>query len=79
MPGLEDERDTPSPWKPISTAPFDQDLELAVMEGGEMVTLVVPSRRVGGGWVEARTGNLIAVTPSHWREWPRKPLTEKPT
>jgi hypothetical protein len=77
MPALEDERDTTSP--PISTAPFDNDLELAVMEAGEMVALIVPSRRAIGGWVEARTGNAIAVTPSHWRGWPRKSSTEKPT
>jgi len=75
MPRFGNERDTASPWKPISTAPFDHDLEVAVIEAGEMVALIVPSRRVIGGWVEARTGKPIAVTPSHWRAWPRKSLT----
>ena len=65
----QDERDAASPWQPISTAPFNLDLELAVMEGGEIVALVVPSRRVIYGWAEARTGNPIAVRQSHWRAW----------
>jgi hypothetical protein len=68
MPG-HDEGDTASLWEPISTAPFHHDLELAVMEAGEIVALVVPSRRVIGGWVEARTGKPIVVRPSHWRAW----------
>lgn len=71
MPGLKDERDTASRWKPISTAPFDHDLELAVNETGEIVALIVPSRRALYGWVEARTGKPVGVTPSHWRTWPR--------
>lgn len=72
MQGLEDERDTESQWKPISTAPFGHDVELAVSEAGEMVRLIVPSRRAIYGWAEAQTGKPIAVTPSHWRPWPRK-------
>jgi hypothetical protein len=38
-------------WQPISTAPFDRDLELAVIEGGEPHALIFPCRRILGGWI----------------------------
>jgi hypothetical protein len=56
-------------WEPISTAPFDRDLELAVMEPGEAHTLVFACRRILGGWVNAETRQRIEVYPTHWREW----------
>ena len=56
-------------WEPISSAPFDRDLELAVMERGEAHTLVFPCRRILGGWVNAETRQRIEVYPTHWREW----------
>jgi hypothetical protein len=60
-------------WKPISTAPFDRDLELAVLDGqGRQHALVFPCRRVVGGWLDAETKKWIEVQPSHWRVWPGK-------
>jgi uncharacterized protein YbdZ (MbtH family) len=57
-------------WKPISTAPFDCDLELAVIEGdGSAHALVFPSRRIPGGWINAKTKKWIDLRPTHWREW----------
>jgi hypothetical protein len=58
-------------WKPILTAPFDRDVELAVIQGkGETHALTFPCRRmVVGGWVNAGTKKLIDVRPTHWREW----------
>ena len=58
-----------SPWHPIATAPLDRDLEIAVMEGGDVHALVVSCRRSSQGWVNAVTGKLIDVNPTHWREW----------
>jgi hypothetical protein len=55
-------------WNPISTAPFDRDLELAVM-GSEPHALAFPCRRILGGWVKAETKERIGVYPTHWREW----------
>ena len=56
-------------WQPISTAPFDCDLELAVIDGGEAHALVFPCRRVLGGWLKAATKERLYLTPTHWRQW----------
>lgn len=56
-------------WQPITSAPFDRDLELAVIEGGEISALVFPCRRVLRGWVKAKTDMTVNVHPTHWREW----------
>ena len=57
-------------WKPIATAPFDRDLELAVIEYDGTHALVFPCRRILDGWVNAGTKTRITVRPTHWREWP---------
>jgi hypothetical protein len=56
-------------WQPISTAPFDRDLELAVLDGREAHALVFPCRRILSGWAKAATKERIDVTPTHWRQW----------
>lgn len=57
-------------WQPISTAPFDRDLRLAVLDpGGEAHALVFPCRRVLGGWIKAETKARLDVDPTHWQEW----------
>jgi hypothetical protein len=58
-------------WQPISTAPFDRDLELAVIADGEMHALVFPCRRTSESWIDATTKRRIEVRPTHWREWKR--------
>jgi hypothetical protein len=56
-------------WKPIASAPFDRDLELAVIDYDGPHALVFACRRVLDGWINAETGMRIDVRPSHWREW----------
>jgi hypothetical protein len=56
-------------WQPISIAPFDRDLELAVRDGGELQVLVFACRRILGGWVKAATRERICINPTHWRQW----------
>lgn len=56
-------------WQPISSAPFDRDLKLSVIEEGEVYALIFPCRRGRAGWVDAKTGKLIPVNPTHWRVW----------
>ncbi len=58
-------------WKGISTAPFDRDLELAVIDRGELHALVFACRRFDGSWINAETNKRIEVLPTHWREWGR--------
>jgi hypothetical protein len=56
-------------WQPISTAPFDRDLELAVIGYDGVHTLAFPCRRILGSWINAETKQRIDVRPTHWREW----------
>lgn len=59
-------------WHPIATAPFDRDLELAVVEAGDAHALVVRCRRIRDGWANAITGKPVDVNPTHWRDWQEK-------
>ncbi len=57
-------------WKPVSTAPFDRDLEVAVINYDGTTALVFPCRRVLYGWVDAETKKPIQdLHPTHWRDW----------
>jgi hypothetical protein len=56
-------------WQPVGTAPFDRDLELAVIDGDEPHALVFPCRRAIHGWIKAETNGKIEVRPTHWRPW----------
>jgi len=56
-------------WNPISTAPFDRDLEVAVIDYRGVYKLVFPCRRILDGWMHAETKTRIGVRPTHWRKW----------
>jgi hypothetical protein len=56
-------------WQRIATAPFDRDLELAVINYDGLHALAFPCRRVLGSWSKAETKQRIDVRPTHWREW----------
>jgi hypothetical protein len=59
-------------WQKVSIAPFDQDLELAVIDYDGPHALVFPCRRVLGGWVNAQSKERLDVRPTHWRPWIRR-------
>jgi hypothetical protein len=59
-------------WQPISTAPFDCDIELAVIDYQGTHALVFPCRRILGGWIDTETKKRIEVQPTHWRGWERR-------
>jgi len=56
-------------WQPASTAPFDRDLQLAVIDSAGTHALVFPCRRILGGWMKAGTKQRVDLDPTHWREW----------
>jgi hypothetical protein len=56
-------------WQSISTAPFDRDLELAVIDEDGPHALVFPCRRILNGWMKAETRERLDVRPTHWRAW----------
>jgi hypothetical protein len=59
-------------WKPIATAPFNRDLEVAVLDYDGVHAAVFPCRRVLHGWINAKTKQPIEeLRPTHWREWQR--------
>ena len=53
----------------IFAAPFNRDLELAVIDASGEHTILFPCRRVVGGWIKAATERRINFNPTHWREW----------
>ena len=56
-------------WFKIETAPFDRDLEVAVIDFDGPHAVIFPCRRVLGGWVKAKTLTPVEISPTHWREW----------
>jgi hypothetical protein len=56
-------------WQPIATAPFESDLQLAVIDVSGTHALVFPCRRAVYGWVSTKAGVAADVHPTHWREW----------
>jgi len=59
-------------WQPISSAPFDRNLELAVLDKDGVHALAFACWRVADGWINAATKRRIDVRPTHWREWALK-------
>jgi len=58
-------------WKPIATAPYDRDLEVAFVDPKDGAhALVFACRRTDDGWIDAKTRKPIIIQPTHWREWP---------
>ena len=56
-------------WQTIRTAPFNRDLELAVIDASEVYALVFPCRRSSYSWVNAKTNSPVDVHQTHWRDW----------
>jgi hypothetical protein len=57
----------------VTSAPFDRDLELAVIDDDGSHSLVFPCHRILCGWLDAETKQQIDVHPTHWREWQKPP------
>jgi hypothetical protein len=58
-------------WQASVLAPYDRDLELAVIDYDGVHALVFPCRRVLHGWINADTRTSVEVRPTHWRDWHR--------
>ena len=60
-----------SRWRPISTAPSNQELELRFVEDGKVSALEFPCLRTNeGAWIDVDLGNEIKIEPTEWRLWP---------
>jgi hypothetical protein len=60
-------------WRSISSAPFEEDLELSVIEDDEVHALLFPCRRTARGWANASAKSAVSVRPTHWRPWSKAP------
>jgi hypothetical protein len=56
-------------WKDIIRAPYNRDLQLAVIDRDGTHALAFACRRQDGLWINAQTRRPIDVRPTHWREW----------
>jgi hypothetical protein len=58
-------------WKPISTVPFECDVELQVSDRFGEHALGFACRLTEKGWVNVELNVALspAVTPLAWREW----------
>jgi hypothetical protein len=60
-------------WKLIDSAPFDRDLELAVIDSKGTHAVAFPCRRLtGSGWIDVETNKQVCFNfrrPTHWRDW----------
>ena len=60
----------PAEWLPVSTAPYDGDLEICVLDyDGIVHALVFPCHKDGAEWVDAYNERHIDIQPTHWRKW----------
>jgi len=57
-------------WKPIDIAPFDREVELAVIDDAGVHALTFPCHRIFHGWVNAKNKKrLYNILATHWRDW----------
>lgn len=56
-------------WEDIATAPYDCDLELAVIDGNRVHPLIFACRRTATGWVKVSSRERVPISPTHWRLW----------
>ena len=54
---------------PAHAAPFDRDLELAVIDGHDVLAIAFACRREFDGWKNARDRKPLDIDPTHWRYW----------
>jgi hypothetical protein len=56
-------------WLKIETAPFERDVEVAVIDFDGAHPVAFPCRRTVHGWTKATTGTHVEIRPTHWRHW----------
>ncbi len=64
------ERQHLSHWHPAATAPYNQDLELRVVEDGVTTALPFPCRHTNADeWINVDLGVPLHIRPVEWRPW----------
>ena len=57
-------------WHPMTTAPFNRDVEARVAEERGSRVVPFPCRQTAAGWVNADLGVRVGMEPIAWRPWP---------
>src|SRR5260370_36794134 len=57
-------------WHCISTAPFNRDLQLCVLEGNRKYLVPFPCRLTRNGWLNSDLDVRLDLNPIEWRCWP---------
>ena len=65
-------------WHPISTAPFNQDLELMVLDHDKKFVIPFPCRQTTHGWIDGDLGVCLNLNPTVWRLWVGGPFVHSP-
>lgn len=53
-------------WREIASAPFDREIEVAIIDGNTGLP-GVSCLRHRDGWLDAKTLRPVEVTATHWR------------
>jgi hypothetical protein len=53
-------------WREIASAPFDREIEVAVIDG-DINVHGISCLRHGDGWLDSETMRPTKVTATHWR------------
>jgi hypothetical protein len=57
-------------WRPISTAPHNQDLEITALDENGLVAIPFPCQRTNvSGWINTDLGTRVYMRPVRWRIW----------
>jgi hypothetical protein len=56
-------------WHSISTAPFNQDLELMVLDHDKNFVIPFPCRQTTRGWIDSDLDVCLNLNPTTWRLW----------
>ena len=62
-------------WRPISTAPFNNDVELCLIENDWRYVLPFPCRQTRLGWMNSDLDVHLKITPTEWRRLPEESRT----
>jgi hypothetical protein len=54
-------------WHPITTAPFNCDVDVRLAAGRRRRVIPFPCRQTRRGWINADLGVRVNETPSDWR------------
>jgi hypothetical protein len=55
-------------WLLIASAPYETEIDVAVIDREGLHVLAVPVLRTDSGWLNAETKAHLDIRPTHWRD-----------